>query len=454
MYKKQVQIKESNYQLEKMVYPMVFEHFFRMMFGVMDTYVLSGYKDVAAAAVGYANQLLDIIYILFQVAVTGTTILLAQAIGARREKEAKEICCAAIWLGICGSGVLVICLAVFRSTLLKYWNLDATLLDYAGDYLDIMNTNMIFVAIFTIVAAIFRSYGKTLAISVIGVVGNVINLLGDLLVRYGVIQVMGMVKDVAMVTVIANVITVLLAGVVSLGGRKLQVFHIPRKKIVVEILRLGIPSAGESFAYKTSQLVITSMIAVLGVQALAAKTYGLTISKILVIIPKSIATSAGVLVGVQMGKGNIGKVKEVVSRCLKKGGWVVIWSNIIVLVFGKTIIRQFTQDEEIVKLAYVFLCMEGITMLLKKENLILGNALRAVKDIYFPVRIGIMSMWIVGVGCAYLFGIYWNMGLAGMCFAFFIDEGIRAICMKQRWRKKMDVGNNISGEEVGMNGKK
>ena len=201
MYKKQVQIQESNYQLEKMVYPMAFEHFFRMMFGVMDTYVLSGYKDVAAAAVGYANQLLDIIYILFQVAVTGTTILLAQAIGARREKEAKEICCAAIWLGICGSGVLVICLTVFRGTLLKYWNLDATLLDYAGDYLDIMNTNMIFVAIFTIVAAIFRSYGKTLAISVIGVVGNVINLLGDLLVRYGIIQVMGMVKDVAMVTV-------------------------------------------------------------------------------------------------------------------------------------------------------------------------------------------------------------------------------------------------------------
>ena len=46
------------------------------------------------------------------------------------------------------------------------------------------------------------------------------------------------------------------------------------------------------------------------------------------------------------------------------------------------------------------------------------------------------------------------MGLAGMSFAFFIDEGVRAICMKQRWRKKVDVGNNISGEEVGMNGEK
>lgn len=49
----------------------------------------------------------------------------------------------------------------------------------------------------------------------------------------------------------------------------------------------------------------------------------------------------------------------------------------------------FPHDMEIVEIAYVVLWMEGITMLLKKDNLIIGGALRAIKDVHFPVRIGI-----------------------------------------------------------------
>ncbi len=50
----------------------------------------------------------------------------------------------------------------------------------------------------------------------------------------------------------------------------------------------------------------------------------------------------------------------------------------------------------------MILCIEGITIFLKNINLIIGNSLRAIKDANCLVIISVISMWIIGIGMAWI----------------------------------------------------
>ncbi len=68
-------------------------------------------------------------------------------------------------------------------------------------------------------------------------------------------------------------------------------------------------------------------------------------------------------------------------------------------------------------------------MFLKNINLTLGNSLRAIKDVLYPVLISVFSMWLIGTGLAWILGIVFPFGLVGFFCAFFIDEGIRSLLL-------------------------
>ena len=73
---------EKRMTLFVLAWPILVETFLRILFVNVDTFMLSGYSDNAAAAVGAAGQYVSIIVILFQVIATGTSIVISQYLGA------------------------------------------------------------------------------------------------------------------------------------------------------------------------------------------------------------------------------------------------------------------------------------------------------------------------------------------------------------------------------------
>lgn len=426
----------QGYTLWRLAFPIAFESVFQMMFGFADTFVLSTYSDTAVAAVGYVNQILDVLLLLFRVIASGTSILLAQAIGAGKRQEQNQICTAAFYLSLF-TGLLAF-LGVFsgRLWLLRLVKTDDLLMPYAADYLKVMSTGLIFSSLFTVLTAIYRSSGKAFYTSAISVFSNLLNILGDLLVVKGVLHVFTAVQDVALVTVAANGLACLAALILLLKEKMTFFRKKPEKAFLLAIVRLGVPAAGESCSYKCSQLAVTMIVGALGTQTLAAKIYGMNFSRIMVLVPNSIAIAAGILVGVQIGEENLFKARRTVSSCIQKGALAILITDLPLILFGRFLLLAFTHDEEILKMAYLVLIMEAVTMFLKNINLTLGNSLRAAKDVVFPVVVSATSMWLIGTGLAWVLGVFLHMGLGGIFAAFFIDEGIRSLLLYQRWTKK------------------
>ena len=59
--------------------------------GSADTLMLSQYSDNSVAAVGVSNQLLNLLIVMFSFITTGTTIVIAQLLGAGRKQEATQV---------------------------------------------------------------------------------------------------------------------------------------------------------------------------------------------------------------------------------------------------------------------------------------------------------------------------------------------------------------------------
>lgn len=60
-----------------------------MIMGNLDTLMLSQYSDDAVATVGVSNQLLSVIIVMFGFIASGTSILIAQYLGANKERNAR-----------------------------------------------------------------------------------------------------------------------------------------------------------------------------------------------------------------------------------------------------------------------------------------------------------------------------------------------------------------------------
>lgn len=437
----------ERYTLLKLAVPIAFEAFFQMLFGFTDTYVLSSYSDSAVAAAGYINQFLGIVLLIFRVAASGTSILLAQSIGAQDKGRQDAIGSAAFWLSIClgiGSFLLIFLL---RRPIISLLILNRQLQKPGLDYLEMMSFGLFFQSVFAVFTSLFRSYGKAAYTSAIAIIANLFNVIGDLLVVGGYFHIFGTIKDVALVTVIANSTAALVTFILLISSKNLltgtegtemhkrkRIWDKPNKKACREIIALGIPAAGESCSYKCSQMVVTMIIGLLGTRELTAKIYAMNFSYLLVLLPNAIATAAGIMVGVCLGAGKRKEAQETSFACIRKGAVAIAVLDVFFLFTARRWLMLFTRDPLVLSLSYLVLVMDMVTMFAKNGNLTLGNALRAAGDVRYPVVISVLSMWGIGTALAWFFGVVLGLGLPGIFAAFFLDEMVRVLLLLRRWK--------------------
>jgi Na+-driven multidrug efflux pump len=103
----------------------------------------------------------------------------------------------------------------------------------------------------------------------------------------------------------------------------------------------------------------------------------------------------------------------------------------------KPILSIFTQDPEVIAIAASLMLASILLEGGRVFNLIFISSLKGAGDVKFPVQIGIVSMWGLGVGLTYLFGIHFGLGVIGAWYAIAADEWARGLIMALRWRSKV-----------------
>ena len=123
----------------KMTWPIFIEILLQMMVGNVDQFMLSHYSQHSVAAVGNANQIINIVIIALSVISMAGTILIAQYRGAGNKEKVAEVCTVAMLTNVSLGLVISLVLFFFDDFFLRLlgvpqeiWHEAAIFLRYIG----------------------------------------------------------------------------------------------------------------------------------------------------------------------------------------------------------------------------------------------------------------------------------------------------------------------------------
>ncbi|WP_408058819.1 MATE family efflux transporter [Vibrio mytili] len=421
-----------------LTWPILVEILLRTAIGTSDVFMLSSYSDKAVSAVGVITQLSFFLIIVSTFVSSGTGILIAQYNGSERTQDSTDVGVASIALSI-AVGLLLSMIAVLGAFyFLPFYGLEALVELYAKEYLIISGAMTFNVTIGIALTTILRSYGYSRSPMVVNLISGLINLIGNYIALY---QPFGLpvygVQGVAIATVISQALGTVILGVIlskssiSLPMRSLK--QIP-PAVYSRILKIGGMNAGESLSYNMAQIAIVYFVVQMGTASLAAFTYAQNIARFSFAFALAIGQATQIQAGYYIGKGWIESILKRVQIYFLVSFAVSITAASTIYFFREAIVSVFTDQPDIFYLTGTLLLGSIILEAGRVFNLVFISGLKGAGDVRFPVQIGIVCMWGIGVLCAYLFGIHWGYGVLGAWMAIALDEWVRGIIMLIRWR--------------------
>lgn len=426
-------------QLSKLVGPIFLETALVLMLGVVDTMMLSQHSDEAVAAVGVVNQLINLAILVFQVISFGTTVLCSQYLGAKLKERMVQATGVAILLNTISGALMSIFLYYGSSTMLHLMGLRPELYSEALSYMHIVGAFIFFQAISLAISASLRAADKVIYPMLVTVVVNILNIIGNYVLIFGKFGMPALgVEGAAISTSIARGVSMVILLIILF--RK----HIPSFPMrlfrpfpwieLKNLLKIGLPSAGEEISYSASQVVITYFINILGNEALATRTYCWNMLFFVLVFSISIAQGGSILIGHLVGERRVraaylmGRFTHNISVAIS------LTLALFMALIGGEILNWLTDNPEIIRLGKMVFWINVFLEVGRATNIWATQSLRATGDVNFPFYVGIVVQWLVSVGGSYLLGIHWGWGLLGMWASFALDEDIRGTIFVFRWR--------------------
>ncbi len=435
-------------QLTSLAGPIFVETLLVMMLGAVDTFMLSRHSDNSVAAVGVVNQLMNLVFLLFEVISLGTSILCSQYIGAKRRDKVIQVTGISIGFNLI-SGLVLSCVLLFcADDLLMMMGLRPDLMSEGLPYMRIVGGFAFLQAVSLSLSASLRSADKAKYPMYVSVVVNILNIIGNYTLIFGKFGMPALgVEGAAISTSFCRFVSVAILMIVLF---KKHIPSFPKKLFtpfpwgeLKNLLKIGIPSAGEHMSYSLSQVVIAYFINMISNEALATRTYIVNIVMFTYIFALSLSQGGAILIGHLVGMNKIKAAYTIGKRVMRFGVAMSVSLSLVTAIFGKSILSMLTSDPWIISTGAAILWVEIFLEHGRALNFFGVNSLRSAGDIYFPVILGIIVMWGVQVVGSYLLGISLGWGLIAMWAIFALDENIRGLVFVRRWNSFKWVGKGF-----------
>ena len=292
--------------------PMLFGVLFQQFYSFVDTAVVGRYLGAERlAAVGATGSVNFLVIGLCLGLCSGFSIPIAQAFGAKDEREMRRCVFHAVVL----SGVLSVLFAVlstvFCKPLLRLMNTPEEIIYASASYISIIFAAIPCCVLYNMASGILRSLGDSRTPVVFLVMASLVNIVLDLLL----IIVCGM--DVAGAAV-ATAASQLLAGIgcVIVMIRRFPVLHLNREdrqfnfRLAGKMLGIGLPMGLQFSITAIGSVMVQWSVNGLGVNAVAAVSGGVKISMFFACVFDALASTMATYAGQNMGARKLDRIHQ------------------------------------------------------------------------------------------------------------------------------------------------
>ena len=438
----QMQPKNVNRIVFALALPAIIEMLLQLTVGIADTAMVGRLGAEALAAVGLGNQLLLLLSTILGAIGTGSTALVARHVGAGEYESAGSVAKQAVILAVLIALVSGTIILAFGEQILGFLfrKTDPGVVALAANYVAIVGLTLAFNYSLILINSVLRGAGDTKTPMRITAIVNLINIVGNFFLIYGIgpFPASG-VQGAAAATALAHGCGGVLAFISLLKNPKIQAsFKQPLQidsQIVKRILNIGVPAAIEQGSMRIGQLCYTMIIASLGTIAYAAHQVALNAESISFNPGFGFALAATTLVGQFLGADKPELAERFGYRSCKMAVIFMSIMGVVFFFFAEPIVGLFTPEPEVIDLAAVCLRIVALSQPALAAQMVFAGGLRGAGDTRGILWITLSGFLVIRVGLTIVLTLMLNLGLIGAWIAMCIDVYYRSLLMWTRFRR-------------------
>ncbi|MDE6663659.1 MAG: MATE family efflux transporter [Lachnospiraceae bacterium] len=435
-------------RLGTILFPLIFEQLLAVSVGMVDTFMVSTVGQVAVSGVALVDNINRLVIQVMSAFAAGGIVVTSQYIGNKKYEMSEKSCAQLeILMNVFSVITMVICVLFGRSILgCLFGQIEHDVMEAAHTYLVVSGISFVFLGVYNTGAAILRCQEDTKTSMIVSLVMNIINVVFNAWFVFGLH--MG-VLGVALATLISRAVAGIIMKLLLLSNRnRLRIREIkmyrPSFSMVKKILSIGIPSGIENGMFQIGKLLVVSMVATLGTDAIAANSIGYQIIDFPNIPGVSIGLALVVIVGQDIGAGDKELAVSDSKRLLKLayiGDWIC---KILLFVTAPWLVSVFSLSVAASEMAVTVLrCFSIAALPIWPLSFTLPNALRGAGDAKFTMIVSILSMWICRIVICYILVMWCDFGILGVWLGMFVDWYVRGISYSLRYLSKKWLNKRV-----------
>jgi putative MATE family efflux protein len=421
-----------NKQIVKLAWPVFFQNLARSLaIAILDSYWIGklGSEHLASIAVG--TFLSWGAYALGELVPIGTNALVSQAVGAKQEDSAKHIGTLNLFNSVLWGIIIGAIMIPLLPVLYSFTNLDAPKAALANDYLFPILTLLPCVILFESGSAIFRGHGNTQTpFRLLLVVFSLKMILSPLLIFVFNLGMSG--ASIATMVSYGSVFLIELAllkkhrYITSLKQKLSSIITDTRYnwKVTRETIKIGLPLSLEGLAFSFIYVFVSRFVADFGTTGLAALGIGHRSEAIPYQVGEAFALTASIVVGQNIGAGNIERAEKGAWRVLFISWIPMMVYGTILAIFPAEIAGIFTTDRAVIETAKVYNMIAAGSIFFAMSEQIFTGAFAGAGNSLPPLAIYLPVTALRIPLCAVLAPIYGMNGIWIAIFATSITKGI------------------------------
>lgn len=428
----------TNKDLKKLIIPLVFEQLLAILVGMVDTVMIAGVGEAAVSGVSLVDTINILIINITAALATGGAVVAGHFLGQKdsenASKSAWQLLLFSLWLSVI---VTIIFLAAHRPLLgAVFGQVEPEVMESAAIYLIITAVSICPLAIYNSCAALFRAMNDSKTTMFIAIVMNLINLIGNAVLIYGIkIGVAGAAIATTFSRIVAAVVIMILMfrPKMKINFRGQITWRIDFA-LIKKILYIGIPNGLENSLFQLGKILLLSLISTFGTYAIAANAVCNTLASFNVLPGQAINLALLSVASMCIGAGDFEQTRYYTKKLMRISiGCTVVISGFL-MVFAPLVMKIYQLTPQTESLAIEVIRWHAVlAVFLWMPSFTLPNTLRAAGDVVWTMFIAIASMWIFRIAFAYIFSYFFNGGLLGVWIAMTIDWAFRAICYEIRY---------------------
>lgn len=431
--------------------PSILENLSVTLVNFADTAMVGSLGAAATASVAINASPTWFLTSLVSAMSVGGTAIVARAVGAGDRRRAERTLGQALRLTLFLALGLSVTVGLLAGRIPAWMGARPDVLPQARQYLRILSFAFVPHFLGLVSAGLMRGAGDTRTPMRINLLTNVVNVAGNFLlihptrtVRFAGLefQVAGAglgVAGAALATAGALALSGILLLLLLVRGRPDLVLHgrdlaSHDAETQRDILRIGLPAAGERVVITVGQLLFVSVVAGLGTIPLAAHHLAITAESIGYMPAYGFGVAATTMVGQALGAGKPEQARQDGFRAFWLDLVVMSGSAALLLLIPDVLLRLFTPDAAVVAEGARVLRIVAIPQLFFGTSIVLSGALRGAGDTKWPLYISIAGMWGLRMVLAGLLARALGLGLPGAWMAMSVDLCLRGILVFLRFR--------------------